>query len=309
MNAKNEMFKKLLPIENLFTLYQRLSETLITKIDVTNLNFDSISINNSIGLLCGVGIIQFDNEKNVFQKTVQENWELSDFSEVLYTKLLSSFPDAFLFINQADLKYDEAEAKFYIKRNSVSLDLSGLLMLLNGIEKICIRQNDIFILDKNLLHRRRNQTYRSFRKKTLAELKSQIEINEEYGVEGELAAMEFEVEMLKNEGINKLPERISEYNTNAGYDIVSFMCIDSLTPDKFIEVKSCSDNRWIFYISKNELEVAKNKQDNYFLYLYNRQSRYFRIIQNPYNYFVEEKDSQWVMEPQVYQIRSLENLS
>ena len=309
MNEKNEVFKKLLPIKNLFALYQKLSETIITKIDLKNLNFDPISINNSIDLLCEVGMIQFDNEKNIFQKTIIENWELSDFSEILYAKLHSSYPDAFLFINQADLKYDEAEAKLYIKRNSVSLDLSGLLMLLDGIEKIHIRQNDIFILDKNLLDCRKDRKDHLFHHKTLAELKSQIEINEEYGVEAELAAMEFETKMLENMGVNKSPERISEYNTNAGYDIVSYMCMDSLNPDKFIEVKSCSDNRWIFYISKNELEVAKSKQDNYFLYLFNRQSRIFRIIQNPYNYFMDSEKDQWTIEPQIYQIRSLENLS
>ena len=309
MNEKNEVFKKLLPIKNLFALYQKLSETIITKIDLKNLNFDPISINNSIDLLCEVGMIQFDNEKNIFQKTIIENWELSDFSEILYAKLHSSYPDAFLFINQADLKYDEAEAKLYIKRNSVSLDLSGLLMLLDGIEKIHIRQNDIFILDKNLLDCRKDRKDHLFHHKTLAELKSQIEINEEYGVEAELAAMEFETKMLENMGVNKSPERISEYHTSAGYDIVSYMCMDSLNPDKFIEVKSCSDNRWIFYISKNELEVAKSKQDNYFLYLFNRQSRIFRIIQNPYNYFMDSEKDQWTIEPQIYQIRSLENLS
>jgi len=42
--------------------------------------------------------------------------------------------------------------------------------------------------------------------------------------------------------------------------------------DKFIEVKSCSDDRWIFFISRNELEVAKNKQDSY-LYLFHGKGR------------------------------------
>lgn len=110
--------------------------------------------------------------------------------------------------------------------------------------------------------------------------------------------------------INKLPERISEYNVSAGYDIVSFVSIESLIPDKFIEVKSCSDERWIFYISKNELDVAKRKQDSYFLYLYNRKKRNFRIIQNPYKLLFEsEEKDKWIMNPQIYQVKSLENLS
>ena len=310
MNEKNDVFKKLLPIRDLYLLYQKLSETIITKIDLKSLNYDFIAVNNSVNLLCEVGMIQFDNEKNTFLKTLTTKLEYHDFLETLYTRLRSSYPDAFSFVNQIDLKYDETESKLYMKRNSVSLDLSGLLMLLDGIEKVKIRRNDIFILDKGLLDCRKNRNKKSFHNKTLAELKNQLEINEGYGVEAELAAMEYEAQILKNSRINKLPERISEFNTNAGYDIVSFMREESLSPDKFIEVKSCSDDRWIFYISKNELVEAKTKQDNYYLYLYNRSNRQFQIIQNPYNYYFENgEQNQWVIEPQVYQIKSLERLS
>jgi len=310
MNGKNEVFKMLLPIEKLFALYQALAETIITKIDLKNLKCDPISIKNSVELLCDVGFIQYDEEKDVFRKSADKKGELSDFAERLYQKLRLTYPNAFLFLCQVDLKYDEAEAKLYIKRNSVNLNLSGLIMLLDGLGRICVRQNTIFILDKSLLDCRKNRNYHSSRQITVTELKNQIEVNEEYGVEAELAAMEYEAETLKNAGINRSPERISEYHTNAGYDIISYMHVDSATPDKFIEVKSCSDDRWTFFISRNELDVAKNKQDNYFLYLYNRKSQHFRVIQNPYPYFMErERMGLWSMDPQVYRIRSLESLS
>jgi len=307
MNEKNEVFKKLLPISELFKLYQRLSETIITKIDVKSLGFDFIAVDNSISLLCDTGMIQFNQEKNIFQKTITENIEFNDFLEILYARLQSSYSDVFSFFNQTDLKYDEAEAKLYIKRNSVSLDLSGLLMLLDGIGKVNIKRNNIFILDKSLLNCRIDNNIYSTHHKTLDELKKQLEMNENFGVEAELAAMEYEIEILKSTGIDKAPERISEFSTSAGYDIVSFMHICSLTPDKFIEVKSCSDDSWIFYISRNELQVAKSKQNDYYLYLYNRKKQNFRIIQNPYNFFFENEE--WTMEPQVYQVRSLEGLS
>jgi len=305
MNEKNEVFKKLLPVEELFELYQRLSDTIITKIDVKNLNFDSVALNNSINLLCGVEMIQFNQQKNTFQKTAAENLEYDAFLKILYTRLQSLYSEAFLFFNQTNLKYDEAEAKLYIKRNFVSLDLSGLLMLLDGIKKIEIKQNNIFIHDKGLLSSRIDRNICSTPHRTLEELKIQLEDNEKFGVEAELAAMRYELEILKNAHIEKSPERISEYNTSAGYDIVSFMHIDSLIPDKFIEVKSCSDDNLKFYISKNELDVAKNKKNNYYLYLYNRQNQSFRIIQNPYNYFI--KNEEWAIIPQVYQVKLLKN--
>jgi hypothetical protein len=288
-------------------IYQRLSESIITKIDLRNLSFDSIAINNSLILLCDIGMIQFDNVKNVFLKTLVEELELDEFSEMLYTGLKSSYPNAFSFFDESVLRYDETEAKLYIKRNCVSLDLSGLLMILDGIKKIRIQRNDIFILDKGLLNCRKDRRKDLHRHKTLIELKEQLEINEGHGVDAELAAVEYEAEMLKAAGISKSPERLSEYYVNAGYDIMSFSCAESLVPDKFIEVKSCSDSRWIFYFSKNEMEVAKSKQDSYYLYLYNRTDRRFRIIQNPYEFFWEgDEKNQWAIESQVYQIRSLE---
>ena len=63
------------------------------------------------------------------------------------------------------------------------------------------------------------------------------------------------------------------------------------------------------YYAETELETAKIKKTNYYLYLYNRKTREFRIIQNPYNLFIEnEGNNQWIMEPQVYQVKSLERL-
>lgn len=306
MNEKSEVFKKLLPIKELFTVYQGLSKTILTRIDIKNLDFNSVAINNSITMLCEIGVLRFNQEKNIFQKIGPEVIEVDDFIGILYERLQVSYPDAFSFVKQADLKYDETEASLYIKRNSVSLDLSGLLMLLDGIGKIKIKKNNIFILDKNLLRCRTKDNAYSLSTMSLEELRNQLDLNEKLGVEAELAAMEYETTMLKNAGIDKIPERISEFNTNAGYDMVSFMNTDSLVPDKFIEVKNCSDNSWTFYISRNELDVAKRKQCNYYLYLYNRKNQVFRIIQNPYEFFVNTAETaQWTMEPQTYQVKCI----
>ena len=309
MNEKSRVFSKLLPINELFALYEKLSKSIITKIDVKSLGYDSSAVDNSINLLINIGMIFFDEKGNSFQRIVTENFGITEFSKELYLRLQSACSDVFDFVNHITLLFDESEGKLYIKRNSVSLELSGLLMLLDGLEKVRIAYNNIFILDEGILSKRKEQSTNPFHYRTLAELHNQLEKNERYGIDAELAAMKYETELLESMGINKSPERISEYNTSAGYDIVSFVDSESAVPDKFIEVKSCSDNTWTFYFSKNELETAKIKQDNYYLYLFNRKNQKFRIIKNPYSFFIHsEAKSQWTMEPQIYQIKSLEGL-
>ena len=309
MNEKSKIFRKLLPTNELFVIYQKLAETIITRVDVRSLGYDSIAVDNSISLLCDIGLIFFNKNDNIFQQTTLKKLEITEFTEEFYLRLQNTYSDVFNFIDNAKLLFDEAEGKLYIKRNSVSLELSGLLMILDGLEKIKLTHNDIFILDKRLLNNRKEYHAKSFHYRSLEDLKDQLEKNEAYGVEAELAAMEYETVLLKKMGINKLPERISEYNTSAGYDIASFTDSESMIPDKFIEVKSCSDSTWTFYISKNEVETAKIKQDRYYLYLFNRKFQQFKIIKNPYSFFTNDcLTHQWAIESQIYKIKSLEGL-
>ena len=310
MNEKNDVFKRVLTVPQLFAVYQSLSKTIISKIDVKSLGFDAIAVENSIKLLREVELVKYDEEKDCFEKLENKSLDYDAFKEALYAKLQVTYIDALLSINQADLKYDEVRSMLYIKRNSIGLDLSGLLVLLEGVDKIEVRQNDVFILNKSLLDLRVKNNSISRYHKSLEELKEQLDLNEKYGIDAELEAVKYEVCLLKKENINKTPERISEFHTNAGYDIVSYMYPESSIPDKFIEVKSCVDDNWLFYLSRNELEVARIKQDNYYLYLYSRKNREFRIIHNPYNYLKNGVEEElWIMEPQVYKVRSIEKLS
>jgi hypothetical protein len=87
--------------------------------------------------------------------------------------------------------------------------------------------------------------------------------------------------------------RVSEYFTNAGYDIESFSDHDSIVIDKFIETKSY-EGEISFYWSKNEVEKAKELGDKYFLYLVDRtritHEGYEPIrIQNPFKKIFESE--------------------
>ena len=303
MNEKNKIFSKLLTIEEMFDLYERIGNSLITRADIESQQYNYESMSNSISLLSAIELITF--EQGTYKKVQITGQEISKFANKVYTGLFIHFTDIFEFISNIDLLYDEYEAKFYTFRNYISLDLSGLIMILDGIGAIELRQKHIYINDKRILKPREKTKYK--KQISIQDLKEQLIIFEVLGEEAEITAMEFEKKLLNENNINKMPERISIYDVNAGYDIVSYLTCQSTIPDKFIEVKSCADDSWRFYISKNELEVAKMKKDNYFLYLYNRNSNTFRVIRNPFSFFIDNIEKEkWAIESQVYQIHSIE---
>ena len=99
---------------------------------------------------------------------------------------------------------------------------------------------------------------------SLEKLKRQLEDNELAGEKAEIYVLDYERERI-GWPLNDKIKRISEIDAAAGYDIVSFESNNSVTVDRFIEVKAISNNG--FYWSKNEFEVAKLKGKAYYLYL------------------------------------------
>jgi len=101
-----------------------------------------------------------------------------------------------------------------------------------------------------------------------------------------------------------LVARISEQNSEAGYDILSFSTVRSHFHDRFIEVKSYSSRRH-FYWTGREVEIAKNLGSKYYLYIIDRErmgdSSYKpEIIKGPYGYFFEHQPDGWIYNPSTY---------
>ncbi|NLK97034.1 MAG: DUF3883 domain-containing protein [Epulopiscium sp.] len=302
MSVNYKVFKKLLSIDELFELYSQIGDTILTHIDIENINKDKESKNNSIQLLIDTLLIAYDTESKVYyKKSVIHN--KTSFISDLYKVMLNLYKEAFSFINEVDIYYDENEVQYYTNRNFISLDLSGLLMLLNGMGFIKVKDKYIYFLDKSLLINDRIKNKQ--RKISLLELKEQLDKQEQLGNEAEIVAIEFEKSILSLNNIDKVPEHVSLYDVSAGYDIVSYMASDSNVPDKFIEVKSCADESLQFYISRNELEAAKSKRNHYFLYLLNRKTNKFTVICDPYSVFFESEEVNWAIESQVYKIHSI----
>jgi hypothetical protein len=302
MSVKYEVFRKLLTIDELFELYSQIGDTILTHIDIENIDKDKESKNNSIQLLIDTLFIAYNLESKTYYKKLVIN-DKTLFIPKLYKMLRNLYKEAFSIINEMDIHYGEREAQYYTKRNFISLDLSGLLMLLDGMGFVKVKNKHIYFLDKSLLI---NDKVKNKRRITsLLELKEQLDKQEQLGNEAEIAAIEFEKGILSLNSIDKAPERVSLYDASAGYDIVSYMASDSNVPDKFIEVKSCADESLQFYISKNELETAKSKRNHYFLYLLNRKTNKFTVICDPYTMFFESEEINWAIESQVYKIHSI----
>jgi hypothetical protein len=92
------------------------------------------------------------------------------------------------------------------------------------------------------------------------------ESREAIGLAGENWVAEYEKVFLSN---NMRPDlankvtRISETNVGAGYDILSFETNEN---QKYIEVKTTVLSKAEFFISSNELDIAKKLNGNYWIY-------------------------------------------
>ncbi|CAC9435613.1 hypothetical protein [uncultured Gammaproteobacteria bacterium] len=123
-------------------------------------------------------------------------------------------------------------------------------------------------------------------KLSLNELNKIKHLQNRYGEDAEIFVLDFEKQKFKEHLLVNAIEQISHIDTSAGYDISSLKNQTSLIIDKFIEVKSYSGSPY-FYWSKNEIKIARQEQNNYFLYLVNRDemnnaSYQPIVIQNPY---------------------------
>jgi hypothetical protein len=93
------------------------------------------------------------------------------------------------------------------------------------------------------------------------------ESREAIGQAGEKWVMDYERSYLTTIGkfdLAKRITRISETNIAAGYDVLSFELDNS---EKFIEVKTTALSKAEFFISANELGIAKQLNGNYWIYL------------------------------------------
>jgi hypothetical protein len=146
-------------------------------------------------------------------------------------------------------------------------------------------------------------------------LKMDDEIKKKTGDLGEKLTYHYEWNRLTKTNYTYLARMISWVSKESdlfGYDIASFHgVLNPELPRKrlFIEVKSSrvkSKNQFVFYISKNEWNIAKEKGKNYYFYLWNNINENYKedIPYGPFilpSYEIEhlipvdrDEDSEWI---------------
>lgn len=187
--------------------------------------------------------------------------------------------------------------------NSVQIDNSAFPFKYSAFKQLLIdfgilKVHPVKELNKFILNRRHKRLFDKTvlpeirkRKIGMEELQISMEQKRIFGEEAEKFILQLEHKRLNGK---KEIFWVAEYSVSEGYDIASYNDESSTINDRFIEVKSYA-NEISFYWSRNEMDIARIKQDAYFLYLVDRtkvKNKGYEpiIIQNPYFTVYKEID-------------------
>ncbi len=255
---------------------------------------DNTIFDGGVFLLKKIGFFGISTDNSLIIPNEYQHFLKNDKS--LINKIILLFIDKWIVdisfneIFNNDTVYHDLELSIIVDNKAFKFKYSKLKQFLINFQVISIhpfRENCFYVnnkykifFDKNIISeiKKRNLSLQEFNK--LQNLKNK------YGEEGEHFVLNFEKQKFHNHALVDAIEQISHINSSAGYDISSLQDNNSTIVDKFIEVKSYSEIPR-FYWSLNEVNVAKEEGDNYFLYLVDRnkinEDGYTPImIQNPY---------------------------
>ena len=146
---------------------------------------------------------------------------------------------------------------------------------------------------------------------SLSEFNSRMVKQSIIGMKAEEIVLQYEKNQLKRcPDIVNLIEHVAIKNVHAGYDIKSYFKEEAekgIIRAKYIEVKAVKKANLNFYWSRNEIEIAQKKPEDYFLYLLPVQKngiisiKELIEIKNPYE-FVLKNDTLWSKKTEIYNI-------
>jgi len=199
-------------------------------------------------------------------------------------------------------EFNEEDSKYWFPKNGIfnvckNPEILPMLYEIKLLEKI---EDKIFI-NKRFTEKIQRLTI-GFPKGKISQkqIDDSLKIMKKIGNLGEEIALEYERERLTKIDCEKEAqnvEKISEEFANAGFDIRSFDGkSEDLNHNRFIEVKSSTDEEFSIHWSHNEMEFAKKYPDNYWIYfipkidLLNQTSDEPILIQNPIKNILENND-------------------
>lgn len=270
----------------------------------------SRSFNGIIALLEYIGIVNLHNElisvdSSTFDKKKYSGKEATYLNEPhFYECLLASLRlnnQTHKIFTPRNVLFDAKANTYCIKSNLIpfsSFTLRNLLLSLgflrpdeNNSNHLIIDQSFKGLFERLVVNDLKKK--KSKRQITMEKLKKGLKEQERIGKEAELYVLEYEKNRLKEHPFRSRIKRIAEEFANAGYDIESFTGLNTIIPNRFIEVKSYID-QVSFYWSRNEVDTAQELGEEYFLYLVDRSKFNLKnykpiILKNPYDRIFESE--------------------
>ena len=203
------------------------------------------------------------------------------------------------FFNSNTVKFNIERGNYYLRDSHIPIKHStikkilintGFLLKDKNVRTIFnIREDYRAFFDSGVIKKMQNiiNSAKKRRQLSLDLLKEQLKRQEELGLRAEIYALAYEKKRLYKHPMISQVVRVSDRYSNAGYDIESFNDVETILINRFIEVKSYAGNISFFW-SNNEIDIARDKKEQYFLYLVNREEMdepgyHPIIISNPYS--------------------------
>ncbi|MBO0953117.1 DUF3883 domain-containing protein [Fibrella forsythiae] len=273
-----------------FILYELKSRSAGLKIDdlklhcISNNYSISRSFDGIISLLSFVGYVSLDRNNITLDASLEAHYifkaesheiDVFSFNIRILNSLIKEGVTNYIFPPNA-IKFDTDSKVYFIKDSLVSTKFTIIRNLFLELEfynrDISINQNRFLInglytnfFKKNIIDKISSE-HLAKRKLTSEELQKSLLSRAKNGIDAEVFVLNYEKRRLKVHHSLDLVKRISEDYVNAGYDIESFDSKESVYIDRFIEVKSFSQQPE-FYWSRNEIEIAEMLGVQYFIYL------------------------------------------
>lgn len=280
---------------------------------------DSVSIfDGCLPLAKAVGAITISDDGLValnplFVKTLANEKYLSNkLLEVILTALKDDDVFHEIFCSK-NISYDIIYRQIQIENAAFPLRYANFRQLLvsftflqphpdTNIWKLIVNPKFKRLFDKELIPEIKR------RKMGISQLEKMLAQKQIYGREAEEFVLKYERKRLVAHKQIQNVEIISDYDVQAGYDIVSYEGVMSEDIDRFIEVKSYSGVPH-FHWSRNEMDVSRVKKGQYHLYLVDRaqmnnEDYCPQIIKNPHN-TVLEQPAEWEKRVEEYFISKL----
>ena len=252
---------------------------------------------------------------NVDETVIQDTHKLKKHINDAFLEYINKQKIFFTLFPQKSIGYDAKSAMIYIKPSYLTLKYNYIksFIISSGLLKSNLKSSfyeieqpyytkfEGIISNKSLSKKKRV-------KYSLDQLKNKLIKQEERGLKAEKFVLDFELNRLAGHpNLNKV-KIISHLDTNAGYDIASYDSVDSIEVDRFIEVKSFYKSHG-FYWTSNEIKIAKEKDENYFIYIVNSEKitfdNYFpEIYDNPFTTIFNSNI--WKKEEKVFYLKKYE---